>query len=150
MSYSSSKKALNAYGNSSARSEAHYASPHRLVQILLDGLLAKLAVAKGYIDRSDFAGKGQELGAALSIIGALKGSLDLSQGGEIAANLDDLYGYMSTRLLEANVKNDSSVLDEVMALLVEIKSAWDAMPDEVKNMPRQQLQSSPQAAVAGR
>jgi len=132
MSYAGANKALYAYGNSSARAEAAYASPHRLVQIMLDAFLTKIATAKGMIGRKDFAKKGEELGTAISIISALKGSLDLSQGGEIAANLDDLYAYINRRLLEANMHNDIDALDESAGLIAQIKSAWDAMPNDVQ------------------
>ena len=133
MSYSNKKNALNAYGQTSVSSEASVASPHRLVQMLMEGVLTKTATAKGHISRNNLAGKSEQITMAMSIIAALKGSLDLKAGGEIAVNLDDLYGYMTGRLIDANSKNDIAALDEVAALMSEIKSAWDAMPEEIKS-----------------
>ncbi len=49
----------------------------------------------------------------------------------MSENFDALYAYMMRRLLEANLQNDDSILDEVSGLLRELKEAWDAIADEV-------------------
>lgn len=131
------KKALNQYGGVAAAAE--YATPHRLVQMLMEGVLDKVATAKGLIDRNDLMGKGRQIGIAMSIITALRSSLDMEAGGQIAANLDDLYGYINNRLIDANVNNDLAALDEVTSLMGQIKSAWDAMPEEIKQSSREAL-----------
>ena len=76
------------------------------------------------------------------LIDNLNASLDLEQGGEIAANLRELYGYACRRLLEANVRNDAAMLDEVAGLLREIKSAWDALPGARVVIGRVKIQSA--------
>lgn len=131
MSYSKSG-AMNKYGQDSLQADVAYASPHRLIQMLLDGALEKIAIAKGHMTRGEIQPKGQMIGWAISIIGGLRASLDMSAGGDIAHNLNDLYDYMGRRLLHANLKNDAAALDEVVVLLREIKSAWDAIPKEVQ------------------
>ena len=60
----------------------------------------------------------------------LRGSLDLVRGGAIAAHLDDLYDYMSRRLLEANATNRVELFEEVASLLRELRSAWSAVAGE--------------------
>jgi len=111
------------------------ADPHQLVKMLLDGALGKIAVAKGLVTRGETATKGEVIGQAISIVGGLRSSLDLSKGGEIAANLDNLYEYIERRLLEANLNNDLAILDEVAALLREIKGAWESIPQELRSKP---------------
>lgn len=133
MSYSNRRKGVNQYGRIAAESEAGFASPHRLVQMLMEGALDKIATAKGLMARKDYAGKTQHITWAGSIVTGLRTSLDVEAGGEIAANLNDLYAYINRRLIDANVDNDVAILDEVMGLLVEIKSAWDAMPEDVRH-----------------
>lgn len=117
--------AVNSY-QSGVVSEITEASPHRLIQMLYEGGLQKIAVAKGAIQRKEIAVKGENISKAIAILGGLRSSLDLSQG-EIATNLDNLYEYMERRLVEANLKNDVVILDEVSGLLREIKSAWDVI-----------------------
>lgn len=102
-------------------------SPHRLVQMLFEGAIEKVAVAKGHLGRGEIPQKGQNISWAISIIEGLRSSLDMDQGGEIAVNLDGLYDYMKRRLVQANMRNDSGMLDEVSSLLREIKDAWDAI-----------------------
>ena len=78
--------------------------------------------------KGDINGKGQEIKIATSIItDGLRSCLNMEEGGEIAANLDRLYDYMLRRLLKAHVENDAAILDEVAALLREIKSGWDGI-----------------------
>ncbi len=133
MTYSNKRKGANQYGRIAAQSEAGFASPHRLVQMLMEGALDKIATAKGLMARKDYAGKSEHISWASSIINGLRTSLDVDAGGEIAVNLNDLYAYMGRRLVDANVENDVAILDEISGLLVEIKSAWDAMPEDVRH-----------------
>ena len=51
-------------------------------------------------------------------------------GGEISSNLERLYDYMNRRLLEASSANDTLMIDEVMKLLLEVKSGWDGIREE--------------------
>ena len=108
------------------------ADPHRLVQMLLQGVLGKLAVVKGLMSRGDVAKKGEVIGQAMAIVGGLRSSLDMQSGGELAANLDGLYEYMERRLLAANLNNDVDIVIEVTGLLREIKSGWDPIPVEFR------------------
>lgn len=133
MTYTKRRSAVAQYGKVAAESEVAYASPHRLVQMLMEGALDKLATAKGQIDRADYEGKSKHITWAITIINGLRGSLDMEAGGEIAVNLDDLYSYMTRRLIDANVKNSVEALDEVSGLMLEIKGAWDAMPEQIRN-----------------
>ncbi len=124
-------QALKQYGQVGAQTGIVNASPHRLIQMLLEGALGKIAQAKGHIERKEIKQKGEAIGMAILIVEGLRDSLDLSQG-EIAENLDKLYEYMNARLLEANVKSDATILDEIHGLLLDIKMAWDAIQEQPK------------------
>ena len=120
--------AVKQYGQVGAVSGVEQASPHRLIQMLMEGAIDKVAIAKGYMLRKDVANKGSHISWAISIIDGLRASLDKNAGGEIAQNLDDLYDYMIRRLMRANMEDNADLLDEVLSLLRSIKGAWDTLP----------------------
>jgi flagellar protein FliS len=124
------QQALNQYRNAGPLAEVNEADPHRLVQMLFEGALDRLAVARGAMLQGDTAVKGERISRAIGIIDGLRAHLDMEQGGELAANLESLYEYMERRLVEANLHDDVRVLDEVTNLLREIKSGWDALPQQ--------------------
>lgn len=121
------QSALAQYKKINTESALEGASPHQLIQMLINGALDRLSQARGAMQRKDTAQKGLLIGKAVSILGGLQDSLDKSADEQIAENLDNLYDYMQRRLLEANLKNDVSMLDEVSGLLNTIKEGWDAI-----------------------
>ena len=123
-------KGANQYRQVGMTSEVEGADPHRLIQMLMEGALTRMSQAKGTIDQKNHEGKAKLLGRVMDIIATLQSSLDHDSGGDISSNLDRLYDYMNRRLLEASSANDTSMIDEVMALLLEIKSGWDGIRDE--------------------
>ncbi|MES9855306.1 MAG: flagellar export chaperone FliS [Sedimenticola sp.] len=129
------KRGASAKYSQTSGSEASYATPHRLVQMLMEGALDKIAIAKGAIERKDIQVRQDNITWAISIIDALCSSLDAEKGGEIAANLFALYQYMDKRLMEGGLADDVGALDEVASLLREIKQAWDAMPEYIRHAP---------------
>lgn len=140
--YTATTGSISHYNQVNNHSGITDASPHRLVQMLLDGVLGKLASVKGMMARGQMAKKGEVIGQAMAIIGGLRSSLDLSSGGELAANLDNLYDYIERQLLTANLKNDVDIIIEVTDLLREIKSGWDAIPEEARVKIRSELESA--------
>jgi flagellar secretion chaperone FliS len=108
------------------------ASPARLVQIMFEQILEQLATAQGCMARidnnmplNDVVTKGKSLGKAIRLIDHLNNTLDMERGQKIAVNLRALYVYMLARLTLANVNNDSSIVAEVAALILKIKTGWD-------------------------
>jgi flagellar protein FliS len=121
---------VNKYRQIGATSEVAGADPHRLIQMLMEGALTRMSQAKGMIETKNHEGKAKLLGRVMDIISTLQSCLDHGQGGDISTNLDRLYEYMNLRLLEASGANDTAMIDEVMALLLDIKSGWDGIRDE--------------------
>tara|TARA_R110001592_G_scaffold97408_6_gene279070 strand:+ start:16893 stop:17228 length:336 start_codon:yes stop_codon:yes gene_type:complete len=99
----------------------------------MDGALDRLAIAKGHMQRREVPQKVNAVNRAMSIVDGLRMSLDHSIDAAMSDNLENLYDYMNRRLLLANINNDVSGLDEVSALLRELKEAWDAIPQGLQN-----------------
>ena len=146
MSLTNSHAGIQQYKNNNIEGAIESATPHRLIQMLMEGALSKLVSAKGFMARGDIARKGEHISWAMSIIDGLKISLDKSVGGELVHNLEDLYDYMNRRLLQANLQNKHEYIDEVMGLLSEIKSGWDVISDEINAGHAQQKENHRETA----
>ncbi|HAT6936520.1 TPA: flagellar export chaperone FliS [Legionella pneumophila] len=103
------------------------ASPHELIDLLLQGARSHIATAQGNIQRNQIKEKGEHIGKAISIIEGLKMSLNHDKGGEIAENLLQLYDYIQQILLKANLKNDEDLLAQSNMLLAEVHQAWQSI-----------------------
>lgn len=122
--------ALQQYQQVNTQTSVVDADPHRLIQLLLDGALERINMAKGRIEAKDYAGKGNLIGKSIDIVVALRGALDFEQGGELAGNLEALYDYIERGLLEASIRNDPEKLEEMANLLRTIKEGWDGIREE--------------------
>jgi flagellar protein FliS len=127
-----SQKSAAQYRSVHSHGQVAGASPARLVQIIFEHILSELATAQACMQRiegnlplRDVVAKGRAIGKAVRLIGHLDTTLDSKQGGEIAANLHNLYQYMLGRLTTANLENDAQIVIEVSKLLGKIKSGWD-------------------------
>lgn len=122
-----------AYQTTDAYSGTMYADPHALITQMLDGAMTRIAQAKGAMERKELAQQGELLSKAINILGSLEACLDYDKGSELAANLGRLYEYMIHSLAQANIDKDTARLDEVIKLILEIKSAWiQIAPSETK------------------
>jgi flagellar protein FliS len=119
-----------AYAQVGVQTGVAAATPHRLIEMLFDGALVAIRQARDAMGVRDFAGKGAAVSRAIDIIeNGLRASLDRAAGGELASQLDNLYNYMTARLLDASVHNRIEPLDEVARLLGEIRGAWASIGD---------------------
>ena len=129
MAFPPNASKLAAYRSTSAHAGVAAADPHRLIVMLMDGALERIAAARGLMSHNGNGGeKAQLLQRAVAIIDELRNSLNVKAGGVVAANLDALYEYMCMRLTQANASNKPEWLDEVSRLLNEIRSAWLQIP----------------------
>lgn len=125
------RSALAQYRQINAQTGVVDADPHRLIQLLLDGAIDRIAQARGAVASGDKAAVGEALGKALGIIGGLQGCLDRDRGGEVAANLDRLYDYMTRRLADVHRGEGAAPLDEVSGLLITIRSGWEGIRSQL-------------------
>lgn len=121
------QRALSQYQQVNTGAAIEAASPHRLVQMLMAGCLQRIAEAKGALARNDTAARGLAIGKAIDITAGLQSSLNSEVASPLPQQLDALYRYMQERLLLANLKDDSEILDEVAGLMRTIKEGWDGI-----------------------
>lgn len=118
------------YNDTASACIAEEASPHRLIAMLYEGVLERLALARSAIARRDVVAKLRSINGAVAIVEHLRVVLDHEAGGELASRLDSLYDYMLRRMTQANAQNDVETLIEVSRLVNTIKSGWDQIgPD---------------------
>jgi flagellar secretion chaperone FliS len=113
----------NRGANAYRRMEAETRSPMELVVMLYDGAIRFITEARDAIARNDVRTRTDASRRALEIVSELQNTLNVSDGGDIALELDRLYTYMSTRILEVT-RGDAAAADEIHKLLVTLREGW--------------------------
>jgi flagellar secretion chaperone FliS len=113
------------------------ADPHGFIGDLMDGALERIRDTRDQWAHEGSTTEAQHLlRTAKVILSGLRVDLDLLGGDALAANLDDLYDYMSRRLRAAELTQGVAALDEVSHLLEALRAAWVFMPAEVRKASR--------------
>ncbi len=130
-----STRSASAYQRVAVQTSIEGANPHQLITLLYEALLESLGKARVAIERGDVEAKGKEIGRAVRILDeGLNGSLNDDLGGELAVNLRGVYNYSILRLTEANLKNDSTLVEEVSKLITTVFDAWKSInPNQAPN-----------------
>ena len=121
-------KAMASYGADNLASQVSVANSITLIQMLFDGFIESISAAQGHLKHGAIQEKCNSLARASRIVLGLQGSLDFQKGGDLAQNLNELYSYITRRLLHANAQNDPLALDEIYGLMHEIRQAWQDVP----------------------
>jgi flagellar protein FliS len=143
--FGSTPKGANAYAKVGLETGVVASSPHKLIVMLFEGALVAVRAGLVHMKAREIEKKGMAISKAIMIIeNGLRASLDKNAGGQIAVSLDSLYDYMARRLMLANVGNKPEMLEEVIALLLDLKTAWDAIGDTA-DAPKQVAPPRPMA-----
>lgn len=105
-------------------------SPLELVVMLYDAAIGNLTEASLADARQDIPARAAAISKALAIVAELHTTLNLADGGTVAAELDRLYTYVSQRLVDVTMKRDSSGLKEASKMLATIRDAWQQISAE--------------------
>lgn len=114
----SQNRAFNAYQQNSVTT----ASPGELTLMLYNGCLKFLSTAKKAIEDKNIQEKNTNIQKAQAIINELNVTLNMDIA--ISKQMYSLYEYMNRRLIEANIKNDTEIIDEVISLTTEFRDTW--------------------------
>lgn len=126
--------AFNAYKQNSVTT----ASPGELTLMLYNGCLKFLNRANEAIAEKNIQEKNTNIQKAQAIIDELNVTLNMDY--PISKQMYALYEYMNRRLIEANIKNDTTIIDEVIGLTTEFRDTWK----QVIQITRQQQFSNSQ------
>jgi flagellar protein FliS len=124
------QKQINEYKMLEDEELVKSASPHQLIDILLQAVKTNIHSSKNHMEHKNISEKGAHISKAITIIEGLDALLDMEQGGEIAKNLDTVYESVVYLLLQANLQNDPELLDQAYKLIDEIHTAWQAIKPE--------------------
>lgn len=116
-----------AYQNTSVNVKASGADIHSLVLMLFDGFLDELARVEGHIQAKRFDKKAAGVEKLLKILGGLDASLDQEKGGEVAANMHNLYQHCGHSILRASMKNNVAELEHVREVMTNLQEGWQGL-----------------------
>ncbi len=120
-----------------------------LLILLYDGAIKYLNQAKACMAERDYANKGMLISRAMDVISELDESLNPEKGGELAANLHQLYFYCNTRLLRANMEMRPEVIDEVVRILDSLRDAFSRIKNAAPEAPAEAPAPRPEPAAPG-
>ncbi len=127
------------YASNYVETAVSEASPHKLVEMLYEGVLKNLNLTKVYIEQKNYEKKAEHVNKALAIISSLRSGVDIGKGAEVAENLYALYDYCYRRTLESSAKNNIEVVNEVIEHFKSLNDAWKQMPEEIKRVSKEQI-----------
>jgi len=114
------------------------ASPMELVIILYEGGITALKKAKERAAAKDRARMCEQVIRAQDMVRELRNALDMSRG-EIAEGLHRLYTFMVQRLIKANLEKDVKCIDEVLAMLTDLKNTWLQAVSTLEEKPKVEI-----------
>ncbi|WP_373898288.1 flagellar export chaperone FliS [Haloimpatiens sp. FM7315] len=119
--YGGNANAYNAYKNNSV----NYASKDQLLLMLVDGALKFAKIARQAMLDKNIIKAHENIVKTEDIYYELMATLDVSKGGDWAKKLQSIYQFIIDRLVQANLKKDVKIMDEVIPLIEDIKNTWD-------------------------
>lgn len=120
----------NAYRQSAGNS----IEDNRVVLIkLYNGAIKFIAGARRGIAESSAKIRGENISKAMAIIEELNCALDMEKGGQMAAQLNDLYRYAMDQLTKVTVQNDLQALEQAEGVLITLKEGFEGAYRQLKN-----------------
>lgn len=109
------------------QTEVQSRTPLELVVMLYDGGLAFVHQARAAVERHDIPARREASTKALAIISQLQSTLNMEAGGDVARQLDELYTWITGRILKATADNDAAPLEEAARVLAMLRESWVAV-----------------------
>jgi flagellar protein FliS len=123
----------NAYARVGIETSVNSASAHKLIELLFNGFVESVTLARGAMRNRQIEAKGKAIGKAARIVEeGLKACLNMEAGGKLAEDLSGLYAYVVVRLTYANLRNDDAALEECLRLINPLREAWISIGPQVE------------------
>lgn len=123
---------MNNYFQKYKKTAVESASKEQLLLMMYEGAIKYVKKAIIAIDEKDIAARGQNIGYAFDVIMELNNTLDHKIGGAIAANLEQLYIWMTSQLTQANISADKKKLEDVLKVLTTLYEGWQQAIEKLK------------------
>ncbi|MEC2070599.1 flagellar export chaperone FliS [Alkalihalophilus marmarensis] len=102
----------------------HQKSSQELTALLYEACLINLEDSLGMIDQKDYVEANAKLQKASDIIHRLGAGINY-EAGIIADQLEQVYNYAADKIVEANIKKDKAMIEEVIQIIESIMSSWN-------------------------
>ena len=109
------------------------ASKEQLLLMLVDGAVKYTKIARLAIEKKDIQKAHEELVRVQNIFTELMSTLDRSLGEDFES-LFKLYGFIKDRLVQANIKKDIQIIDEVLPLIESVRDTWYEVIKKAKGL----------------
>lgn len=116
--------AANAY-NAYKTNSVNYASKDQLLLMLVEGAVKFAKIGRQAIIDKDVKKAHENIVKTQNIFYELMTTLDVSKGGEWSQGLMSIYEFIVKRLMDANIKKDVAIMDEVIPLIEDVKDTWE-------------------------
>jgi len=113
---------LNKGYNQYKENSVNTATPEELTLMLFNGLVKFLMQAQTAIEAKNIEKSNNGIIRAQAIVKEFQATLDMNY--EVSENLDSIYDYMYRRLVEANLKKDNSIIEEVLGYAKDLRDTW--------------------------
>ena len=115
---------MNPYLKQYQRTEVETATPEKVLILLYDGAVQFLNKALKALDDRNIPEIHNNIVGAERILLEFMNTIDFEQGGDFAERLNALYQYLYNRLVEANMKKDKEIVQQVLHFLVDLRATW--------------------------
>jgi flagellar protein FliS len=106
------------------------ANPGKLLLMLYDGLVVCLKQAKQAVEEKKMDQAHTSLIQSQDIITELMNTLNMEY--EVSENLYKLYDYQRQQLIEANIKKDAEIIDQVLNFVSDLRQTWAQAVEQTK------------------
>ncbi len=117
--------------NAYAQNKVMTASPAELTLMLYEGAIKFCNIAVVAIEQKDYAKANTNIQKAERIIGEFQATLNFKYA--VAKDFDNVYRYLMERLIQANMKKDTEILEEVLKHLRTMRDTWKEVMHLTKN-----------------